>query len=153
MNMRRITALVLCAVLLLSLTACGSMAKPRTDDEERAQLRAILDDVAKNLHPATAGSSLTAARMTADLVTWAATTKMDKKEAAGIVAEWLKEQAPEIRAAFQERLANISSTYGQIVKDGAAGLMESAGVEKDFSNLGSRLKEIVEAILASGGLD
>ena len=78
---------------------------------------------------------------------------MDKKEAAAIVAEWLQEQTPEIQKAFQEQIASVSESYGQIIKDGAADLLEAAGVEEDLSNLGSRLKELVEAVLNSGGLD
>lgn len=150
---QKLTAVCLLLTLLVSLTACGMTVKEKSSDADRQKLQAILNDLSNNLHPGTAGSSLTAAQLTAELLAWAATTKMDKKEAAGIVAEWLKEQSPEIQAAFQEKMQSVSNTYGQVLKDGAADLMESAGINKDFSNLGSRLKELVGAVLASGGLD
>lgn len=145
--------ILLLFAMLLGLNGCAFLGKERTEEEDRARLTEILNDLAENYHPATAGNTLTAARITADLLTWAATTKMDKKEAVQVVAEWLKVQSPEIKAAFQQKMDSIAGTYSQVLKDGAAGLMDSAGVEKDFSNLGTRLKEIVEAILASGGLD
>lgn len=145
--------LTLAAVLLLSLTGCGFIGKERTQDEEKEQLLAILSDLSNNLHPGTAGSSLTSVRLAADLVTWAATAKMDKKEAAEIVMNWLKEQSPDIRRAFQEKVESVSESYGKIIRDGASDLLNAAGIKKDTSNLGSRLKELVETILASGGLD
>lgn len=149
----KLMSLALCVVLLCSLSACAGFGSQRTADSDREQLQAILNDLANNLHPGTAGSSLTSARLATDLLTWAATTKMDKKEAAAIVGEWLKEQSPEIRSHFQEKITSISDTYGRILKDGAADLLKSAGIESDFSNLGTRLKELVDAVLASGGVN
>lgn len=152
-TMRKAMAFVLAAALVLSLTGCGMLIRESDPVKEREKLISILNDISANMHPATAGSSLTAARLAADLIGWAATTSMDKKEAAGIVMDWLKEQTPEIRDAFREKINSVSSAFEQIVRDGAAGLLESAGVEKDLSNLGTRLKDLVSEILASGGLD
>lgn len=146
----KITALVLAAVLL---TGCGSIGQEKTTQQEREELVRILDDLSANLHPGTSGSSLTSARIAAELIGWASTAKMGKAEAGKIVVEWLQEQSPEIRAAVQEKIDSVSSTYGSILRDGAADLMESAGVESDFSNLGSRIKDLMGEILASGGLD
>lgn len=151
--MKKAISIILLLTLLLSLTACSFGSKSQVPESEREKLISILDDISANMRPATAGSSLVSIRLAADLVTFAATTSMDKKEAAAIVSDWLKAQTPEIRAAFDEKLESVKNSYGQILKDGAAGLLESAGVEKDLSNLGSQLKSIVEAILATGGLD
>lgn len=149
-HFRAVTALILITALLL--TGC-SFGKNKVKDEERQGLMKILDEISAELHPATAGNTLVAARLAAELIEWAKNTTMDKKEAAGIVGNWLKEQTPEIREAFEEQLSGVAGAFGSIVKDGAAGLLESAGVEKDLSNLGSRLKELVDAVLASGGID
>lgn len=134
----------------LLLAGCGAAAeKPETTGEnpDRARLIAILDDMAENLHPGTAGSGLTAIRITADLVSWAASTQMTKAEAASAVGDWLKEQSPEIKEAFQEKISSIASSFADIAKDGAKDALEAAGVEKDLSNLGSRLKELVNAVI------
>lgn len=152
-SVRKFTALLLAVLMVLSLSGCSFLAKERTAQEDREALIRILDDLSANMHPGTAGSSLTSARLAADLIGWATTTKMDKSEAAAIVMEWLKEQSPEIRAAFREKINSVADTYGTIIRDSAADLLKAAGVEKDLSNLGSRMQEIVEEILATGGLD
>lgn len=134
----------------LLLAGCGTAAeKPETTGEnpDRDRLITILDDIGQNLHPGTAGSSLTAIRITADLVSWAASTQMTKSEAASTVGDWLKGQSPEIKEAFQEQISSIASSFADIAKDGAKDALESAGVEKDLSNLGSRLKELVQAVI------
>lgn len=150
---RSVCAAFLVLLLLFSLTGCALFKGSGSDLSDKEQLIQILNDISASFHPGTAGSSLNAIRMAAKLITWASTTNMDKKEAAAVVADWLKEQSPEIRQAFEQKLSGIKDAFGRIVVDGASDLLESAGVEKDFSNLGSRLKEIVSAILASGGLN
>lgn len=149
----RLTALVLLAAILLSLCGCSGFGQEKTDQQEREALQRMLEELSANIHPGTSGSSLTSARITAELIGWASTTKMDKKEAAQIVLEWVQEQSPELQAAFREKLESIGSTYGSILKDGAKDMMESAGINSDFSNLGSRIQELMAAILASGGID
>ena len=153
MHIRKMTALLLLAAMLLGLAGCSFPGSGTVDASEKEELMRILDELSENLHLGTAGSSLTSARLAAELIVWASTTTMDKKEAASIVAEWLQKQSPEIQKAFQEQIASVSESYGKIIKDGAADLLEAAGVEEDLSNLGSRLKELVEAVLDSGGLD
>lgn len=152
-RIRKYTALFLIFLLLFGLAGCSAGGGSRTEEEDRAQLQAILNDLSSNMHPGTAGSSLTSARLATNLILWASKTKMDKKEAAGIVLDWLQEQSPEIQSAFREKVSSVSDTYGRILKDGAADLLKSAGIEQDLSNLKPRLTEIVESILASGGLD
>lgn len=146
--MKRIVSVLLLISLLLTLTACAGKGKGTLqEDEDKAKLIGILNDIADNYHPGTAGSSLTSIRIAADLVSWAASSNMSKKEAAGVVGEWLKEQSPEIKEAFKEKASQIAESYGKIIKNEAEGLLESAGVEKDFSNLGSRMKEIAQAVI------
>ena len=153
MHIRKMTALLLLAAMLLGLAGCSFPGSGTVDASEKEELMRILDELSENLHLGTAGSSLTSARLAAELILWASTTTMDKKEAAAIVAEWLQKQSPEIQKALQEQSSSVSESYGQIIKDGAADLLEAVGVEEDLSNLGSRLKELVEAVLDSGGLD
>lgn len=153
MHIRKMTVLLLVAAMLLGLAGCSFPGSGTVDASEKEELMRILDDLSENLHLGTAGSSLTSAKLAAELIVWASNTTMDKKEAAAIVAEWLQKQTPEIQKAFQEQIASVSESYGQIIRDGAADLLEAAGVEEDLSNLGTRLKELVEAVLNSGGLD
>lgn len=139
------TALLLALVLLLS--ACGGTAKPTEPKDEQEALYAVLDEIMENIRPGTAGSTLSSVRTAAKLVKWASTTKMTKEEAASAVTQWLKTQSPELQQLFREKLTHVAESYGEILKDGAKDLLETAGVEDDLSNLGSRLKDLVETIL------
>lgn len=146
--MKRILSIFLLLSLLLSLTACAGKGNGTLkEDEDKEKLVKILNDIADNYHPGTTGSSLTSVRIAADLVSWAASSNMSKSEAAAVVKDWLKEQSPEIKAAFKEKASQIAESLSKIVKDEAEDMLEAAGVEKDFSNLGSRIKEIAQSVI------
>lgn len=147
MILKRLTAAFLLAAMLLSLTACGTAGSEPTDEQDKEKLLSLLDDIGENVRPGTTGSGLTAIRIAADLVSWAASTNMTKSQAAGIVGSWLKEQSPEIRNAFREKVSQVAEAYGKIVREEAKDLLESAGVQETVSDLSSRLKDMVEVIL------
>lgn len=147
MILKRLTAAFLLAAMLLSLTACGTAGSEPTDEQDKEKLLSLLDDIGENVRPGTTGSGLTAIRIAADLVSWAASTNMTKSQAAGIVGSWLKEQSPEIREAFREKVSQVAEAYGKIAREEAKDLLESAGVQETVSDLSSRLKDMVEAIL------
>lgn len=148
--MKRLIAALLLAAVLLSLTACSAAGGELTDEKDREKLISLLDDIADNVRPGTAGSKMTTVRIAADLVSWAASTKMTKSQAAGVVGEWLKEQSPEIRDAFREKLGRVAEAYGDLAREEAKDLLESAGVQETVSDLSGRLKDMVEAVLDAG---
>lgn len=159
---KRILALVLLMAALGSLTACaipgtpGSTASTEAttaQDRDREQLFAILDDIAANVRPGTAGSAMTAVRITAKLVAWASKTEMTKMQVVQAVGQWLNSQPAESREAFKEQLRLIADSYSQMLLDGAKDLLESADVQDTISEYTDKLKEIVDAILASGGIE
>lgn len=152
-RVNRTIAIILAAVLVLSLTGCGMSGKNPDKNADRQQLIDILNDISANLHPATAGSSLVSANLTADLIFWAAKTSLSKTEVAEIVGEWMMQQAPEIQAAFEQQLELIGTSYSQILQDGAKGLLDSAGVQKELPELNGGLKGVLDSILSFGGLD
>lgn len=153
-SLRKLSALLLAAALILSLAGCaapaGSGAAEQTDQEK---LYAILDDIVANVQPGTTGSFLRAVGVAAKLVKWAKETEMSKQEAAQAVMQWLKDQPQETKDAFRDSMKQIAEAYGRMAVDGAKDLLESAGVPDSLGEMTDRLKEIVEAILASGGID
>lgn len=144
--LRKTVALILICVLVLSLTACAPGGK-KDDRTEREKLIGILDDIKENVHPGTAGGTLRAMRTAADLISWASSTTMKKSEAAKVVKEWLKEQSPEMREVLQEKLEQVAEACGSIIREEAKGALESAGVEEKFSDISSRVKDLVDSVL------
>ncbi len=86
-RIRRILALLVMAALL---AGCGMVPQSALKEEDRQQLTSLLDRIAENLHPGTAGSSLVSAGVTSELIDWAAATKLTAQETAEAVRQWLE---------------------------------------------------------------
>ena len=135
---RRILVILLSAVLLLSLAGCTLLEKPESKEADKAQLRALLDQVAENMKEARSPIS---ADLAADFVSWASTTQLTKEETAQVVSDWLAAQSPSIRLAAEEKLNAVMDSLGQLLKDSA-----EAAKGWDFQS-------ILSEILSSGGID
>lgn len=135
---RRILVILLSAALLLSLAGCTLLEKPESKEADKAQLRALLDQVAENIKEARSPIS---ADLAADFVSWASTTQLTKEETAQVVSDWLAVQSPSIRLAAEEKLNAVMDSLGQLLKDGA-----EAAKGWDFQS-------ILSEILSSGGID
>ena len=135
---RRILVILLSAALLLSLAGCTLLEKPESKEADKAQLRALLDQVADNIKEARSPIS---ADLAADFVSWASTTQLTKEETAQVVSDWLAAQSPSIRLAAEEKLNAVMDSLGQLLKDGA-----EAAKGWDFQS-------ILSEILSSGGID
>ncbi len=149
-RIRRFLALLVMAALL---AGCGMVPKSASKEEDRQQLISLLDRIAESLHPGTAGSSLVSAGVTSELMNWAASTQLTAQETAETVQQWLEDQSAEIREAFVQQLESIGGSYAEILRDGAKGLLESAGVQQELPEMNMDLKSILNSILSSGGLD
>ena len=135
---RRILVILLSAALLLSLAGCTLLEKPESKEADKAQLRALLDQVAENTKEARSPIS---ADLAADFVSWASTTQLTKEETTQVVSDWLAAQSPSIRLAAEEKLNAVMDSLGQLLKDGA-----EAAKGWDFQS-------ILSEILSSGGID
>lgn len=150
--MKRILALMLMAVLMLTMTACAG-SNSEKEKTEKEKLIAILEDASANVQPGTSGSGLRAAKSAVALITFASKTDMTSKEAAAVVKEWLGGQSDDIKDSFREKMQQVAEAYGQIALDGAKDLLEAAGEQSTVTEITGKLKEIVEEILASGGVN
>ena len=135
---RRILVILLSAALLLSLAGCTLLEKPESKEADKAQLRALLDQVAENIKEARSPIS---ADLAADFISWASATQLTKEETAQVVSDWLAAQSPSIRLAAEEKLNAVMDSLGQLLKDGA-----EAAKGWDFQS-------ILSEILSSGGSD
>ena len=135
---RRILVILLSAALLVSLAGCTLLEKPESKEADKAQLRALLDQVAENMKEARSPIS---ADLAADFVSWASTTQLTKEETTQVVSDWLAAQSPSIRLAAEEKLNAVTDSLGQLLKDGA-----EAAKGWDFQS-------ILSEILSSGGID
>ena len=135
---RRILVILLSAALLVSLAGCTLLEKPESKEADKAQLRALLDQVAENIKEARSPIS---ADLAADFISWASATQLTKEETAQVVSDWLAAQSPSIRLAAEEKLNAMMDSLGQLLKDGA-----EAAKGWDFQS-------ILGEILSSGGID
>ena len=134
---RRILLILLSAALLVSLAGCTLLEKPESKEADKAQLRALLDQVAENVKEANAPIT---AEMAADFVSWACSTEMTQKEVTQEVSDWLPEQSPSIRLAAEETLNEMMDGLNKILKDGA-------DAAKSWD-----IQSVLNEILASGGI-
>ena len=126
--MKRLILLLLPLCLLLA--ACGSTAPaPTAAPEAPAIPAALLDAIRDSVQPGTAGSSLKAASVVADLLDWAAAGAPAGLSEA--VSAWLKAQSGEARAALPEQLDALRGALEQLAQadESAKGLMQDAGLE------------------------
>ena len=134
---QRIFLILLSAALLVSLAGCTLLEKPESKEADKAQLRALLDQVAENMKEANAPIT---AEMAADFASWACSTEMTPKEVTQEVSDWLSDQSPSIRLAAEETLNEMMDGLNRILKDGA-------DAAKSWD-----IQSVLNEILASGGI-
>ena len=110
---RRILLILLSAALLVSLAGCTLLEKPESKEADKAQLRALLDQVAENVKEANAPIT---AEMAADFVSWACSTEMTQKEALQVVSDWLAQQSPSIRLAAEDTVNAMMEELGHPIR-------------------------------------
>ena len=126
--MKRMTVLLFVCCLLLA--ACGSVAPKETPTLVSPALSAQLNLLRDGVQPGTAGSSLKAAVVAADLLDWA-TEPIPQENIDATVREWLAEQSGEALERLPEQLQSLGYTVEQLAADyeNAAGLLSDAGLE------------------------
>ena len=140
--MKRFFAVIL-TLSLLCLCGCGTAApvaetvKPAVEStvpvptESPAaavpELAPILTEIRERLHPATAGSSLTAAHLAVVLLDWCAQSDADEAQIRAAVEEFLAPMTQRERTEFALQLASVSGAVDALLGDGGEGLLEDIG--------------------------
>lgn len=147
-QLKKITALILTAALVVALTGCAGKGNGTLGEkEDREKLVSILDDIANQIRPGSAGNGLVAVRIAADLVSWAASSNMSKTEAAKVATDWVKQQPEADKEVLKEKLQSVSQAYGKIAVDGAKDLLKDAGVKDKLAELTGNLRNLVDSVL------
>ena len=119
--------LVLALGLVLMLALRGGEAEVPT--LESPALTAQLNRLRDGVQPGTAGSSLKAASVAADLLDWAE-EPIPQETIDATVAEWLAAQSAEARARLPEQLDALHAAVEKLTTtyEDAAGLLADAGL-------------------------
>ena len=179
--MKKILCMLLAGTLLFALGACGTRrpdasasaeekaASPSpsetaeavqpaatgtgagtSTDAEGERLTAVLDDIGE-LEIGTAGSSLKAAKLAAELLDWCAASKLSAEEIKAEVVTWLTPKGNDEQSAFAEKYSAVKNAVSQITGDNGRELLNEAGVTdshypwNDAALLA--VKSVTEAIL------
>lgn len=131
----------------------SSAAASEPDAAASDALRAQLDNIRDSVQPGTAGSTLRAAQVAADLLTWGTESTLTAQQVDTLTRQWLAEQEESVLADLPEQLASVDATCQMLQRGEGTDLLESAGWE-DTANLpwGSEPEPLVEALLAAAGL-
>ena len=156
--------IVLMAVSAMALSACAKSdtstpdsSKTETtdtasvDENEKAYLISILDDIRDNMEVGTAGSSLKAVPFGAELLDWSIDTTMNANETKQVVAEWLSEQDSDKLAEINEQLMLAGNTAVALIGESGKELMESAGFESENYPWTDAKTDIINSVMNGVG--
>lgn len=179
--MKKILCMLLAGTLLFALGACGTRrpdasasaeekaASPSpsetaeavqpaatgtgagtSTDAEGERLTAVLDDIGE-LEIGTAGSSLKAAKLAAELLDWGAASKLSAEEIKAEVVTWLTPKGNDEQSAFAEKYSAVKNAVSQITGDNGRELLNEAGVTDSHYPWNDAalfaVKSVTEAIL------
>lgn len=118
---------------------------------ETEALKAVLQQIDEEARPGSAGSSLTAARIAADMLNWAVTTKLDGGQISEICLQWLTDMGYGQQSEFNRKLDDVYYAYQSLIAENSADLMSSAGLDYPEGNWGYEPVPAVEAIESAVG--
>ena len=98
---------------------------PAADDEPA--LAPILAEIRERMHPATAGSSLTAAQLAVLLLDWSVQTTADEAQIRAAAADFLAALSESERSEFAEQMGAVQGAAERLLGDEGAALMEDIG--------------------------
>ena len=118
---------------------------------ETEALTALLEDIDQRSQPGTAGCSLKAVSIAADMLNWATATALDDQSIASVAAQWLEDKGYGQQSEFNMKLDLVYSAYLDLIAPDSADLMASAGVDYPEGNWGYEPLPAVEALEAAVG--
>lgn len=174
--MKKVFAVVLTCVLVLSLAACGTggtpagtddpsetpdpVATPTDDtagapDADAAQVQSLRDVLAfvdENTTMGVSGSSLRGTQSAGTLLDWAAATALTASQIQTVTADWMAVKGNDEQAAFAEKLAAVDQYVTDLQGDTAGDMLSSAGYESSAYPWSDGALDAVEAVMSAAGL-
>ena len=133
--MKRFFSLLL-AFCLFCLCGCGAAAPAaetpspaplEAPADNAAELAPILTEIRERMHPATAGSSLTAAQLAVLLLDWSVQTDADEAQIRAAAEKFLTELDDGARSEFAEQIGAVQGAAGRLLGEEGEALMEDIG--------------------------
>ena len=121
--MKRSFLFLVCLLMLFPLCGCDARSAASAQDD----LTPVLESVAANVHPGTAGSSLRAAQQACELMDWCCETAMDESDVRAAAESFLSARDAEERQLFVVQLQSVLSTADYLASEDGAGLLEDIG--------------------------
>ncbi|MEA5051496.1 MAG: hypothetical protein VB021_08540 [Oscillospiraceae bacterium] len=142
MNFKKMTAVLLAAVMALALCACGTGSKgdsadtgtdagqtqEKLPDADAKAFGALLDSIDTDYEPGTAGCSLTAAKIAGEMLDWYKTTMPRDDLLSDAAGTWHKAYTGDDEA-YKQKMADIFDAAQMLTGDDAKDLLQSAGYE------------------------
>ena len=127
-KIKKILVLLLAAAMLLSMTGCTSKkAKAQAESAFAADFTDKLYAVSKNYHPGTAGCSLTAACLAAEIMDIFTQSSPSSDVISAAVKEFADTLTGDEAAEFPEQLAAIVSASEELSGEYGKDLLDSCG--------------------------
>lgn len=104
-----------------------SPAPVETPADETHELAPILAEIRERMHPATAGSSLTAAQLAVLLLDWSVQTAADEAQIRAAAADFLAALSESERSEFAEQMGAVQGAAERLLGEEGAALMEDIG--------------------------
>ncbi len=175
--MKKLFYLIVALMLVPALVACGATAagqpseppievtqspavvtdepvvtNPPTPDTGIVELDAILDEINNDAQPGSAGSSLKAAVIAADMLNWASSTEMSDDEVRQATIEWLSPKGNDELVEFSMKINDVYTAYQTLISENSEGLLSVAGLSYAVGQWGYEPYSSIETIVEAVGL-
>ena len=123
-----------------------------TPDTGIVALDAILDEINNDAQPGSAGSSLKAAVIAADMLNWASSNEMSDDEVRQATIDWLSPKGNDELVEFSMKLDGVYTAYQTLISEDSEGLMSDAGLDYEVGQWGYEPYSSIETIVEVVGL-
>lgn len=127
--MKRMISLLL--AVLLCLGGCSktdaATTEPTDTSAEQAALAELLTEIDNTVFPGTAGSSLNAACMAANLLDWSRSTTLDEDTIAAVTMTAMETARKDDPASFAEKMQSVYTAYEQLMSPAGEEILSSCG--------------------------
>ena len=110
------------------------------------QLDNMLNEINTDVQPGTAGSSLKAVKVAANLLDWGTETCLSQEEIKSETVRWLSDKGNDEQVEFSQKMADVYDAYQELLGENAEELLLSAGYTGKGYPWGSSKVEAIEAI-------
>ena len=175
--MKKLFYLIIALMLVPALVACGATAAEQsseppveatqspavvtdepvvvntpTPDTGIVALDAILDEINNDAQPGSAGSSLKAAVIAADMLNWASGNEMSDDEVRQATIDWLSPKGNDELVEFSRKIDDVYTAYQTLISKDSEGLMSDAGLDYEVGQWGYEPYSSIETIVEVVGL-